>query len=245
MQLTNKEQIFRVLQRAYPKDKVNTLMEDLMLKSHYYHTIISPLKSGEDKNCSEVEYKVFSFFKEKRAEQFRPILLSLMDKKENKQLSLERYEDALHFLYSFFVCYNIIGEEKSNKLEDVVYKYAPILENNFSEQELKNFINGIKKKIPSLQTFTERLKTLGWSNHNDFYKTKKNKDRVRIVLELIEEHLSGKINFEDSTLEHILPDSQDNENALIDRIKLKYGDLPLESPNHSASDFAKKIIGKI
>ncbi len=36
-----------------------------------------------------------------------------------------------------------------------------------------------------------------------------------------------------------------NENALIDRIKLKYGDLPLESPNHSASDFAKKIIGKI
>lgn len=220
MLVTNKEQIFRVLQRAYPKDNVSALMEDIMLKSYYYHTIISPLKSGENRNCSEVEYKVFSFFKEKRAEQFRPILLSLMDKKENKQLALEKYEDALLFLYSFFVCYNIIGEEKSNKLEDVIYKYAPILENNFSEQELKNFIDSIKKKIPSLQTFTERLKTLGWSNHNDFYKTNKNKERVRIVLELIEEHLSGRINFEDSTLEHILPDSQNNENALIGNIIL-------------------------
>lgn len=220
MQVTNKEQIFRILQRAYPKDKVGTLMEDIMLKSRYYHTIISPQKSGENKNCSDIEYKVFSFFKEKRAEQFRPILLSLMDKKENNQLSSKKYENALQFLYSFFVCYNIIGEEKSNKLEDVVYKYAPILENNFDEQELANFINGIKKKIPSLKTFTERLKTLGWSNHNDFYKSSKNKDRVRIVLELIEEHLSGRINFENSTLEHILPDSQDNENALIGNIIL-------------------------
>ena len=102
----------------------------------------------------------------------------------------------------------------------MVYKYAPILENNFGEQELEDFINGIKKKIPSLKTFTERLKTLGWSNHNDFYKSPKNKDRVRIVLELIEEHLSGRINFEGSSLEHILPDSQDNENALIGNIIL-------------------------
>lgn len=220
MQVTNKEQIFRILQRAYPKDKVGALMRDIMLKAHYYHTIISPHKSGENKNCSEMEYKVFSFFKEKRAEQFRPILLSLMDKKEKNQLSFEKYENALRFLYSFYVCYNIIGEEKSNKLEDVVCKYAPILENNFNEQELDNFINSIKKKIPSLQVFIERFKTLGWSNHNDFYKSKKNKDRVRIVLELIEEYLSGRIDFEDSTLEHILPDSQKNENALIGNIIL-------------------------
>ena len=32
--------------------------------------------------------------------------------------------------------------------------------------------------------------------------------------------MSGRINFEDSTLEHILPDSQDNENALIGNIIL-------------------------
>lgn len=220
MQVTQKEQIFRILQKAYPKDKVGVLMEDLMLKSRYYHTIISPQKSGENKNCSEIEYKVFSFFKEKRAEQFRPILLSLMNKKESKQLSSEKYENALQFLYSFFVCYNIIGEEKSNKLEDIVYKYAPLLENNFSEQELEKFISSIKNKIPSFQAFIERFKTLGWSNHNDFYKSKKNKDRVRIVLELIEEHLSGRIEFEASTLEHILPDSQDNENASIGNIIL-------------------------
>ncbi len=33
----------------------------------------------------------------------------------------------------------------------------------------------------------------------------------------------------------------DNEQTLLERIKLKYGSLPVESPNHKASAFAKKI----
>lgn len=217
---TNKDSIYRVLQRTYPKDRVGDLIEDIILKSRYYHTIIAPEKAGENANCSEIEYKVFKFFREKRAEQFRPILLSLMNKKEENLLTSEKYEEVLKFLYAFFVCYNIIGEEKSNKLEDIIYKYAPLLEKNFTEQELENFVTSIKNKIPSQQAFTERLQILGWSNHHDFYRNKKNKERVKIVLELIEEHLSKRTNFEDSTLEHILPDSQDNKNALIGNIIL-------------------------
>jgi len=34
----------------------------------------------------------------------------------------------------------------------------------------------------------------------------------------------------------------DDKQALMKRIKLKYGDLKLESPNHKASEFAKEII---
>ncbi|WP_302024200.1 DUF262 domain-containing protein [uncultured Prevotella sp.] len=235
-QVTSKEAIYRILQKIYPKNEASNLMDDIMLKSKYYHAIISPEKRGSDANCSEIEYKVFHFFKEKRAEQFRPILLSLMSKKEEGLLSIEKYEKVLEFLYAFFICYNIVGEEKSNKLEDVIYKYAPMLENNFNNENLETFINSIKNKIPSLKIFGERLQTLGWSNHNKFYNDKKNKDRVRIVLELVEKHLSGRINFEDLSLEHVLPDSQDSENALIGNIILLEDNINQNCKNKAFKD---------
>lgn len=220
VQSTAKEQIYRTIQKAFPKDNVSELMDDIMLKSKYYHIILKPEKDGDNKNCSPVEYDILKFFKEKRAEQFRPILLSLMKNKDAKEITTYRYEETLYFLYSFFVCYNVIGEEKSNKLEDVIYRYAPMLENNYSEDVLNNFINSIKKKIPSLPTFVERLKIIGWSNHYDFYKTSKNKERIKIILELIEKYLSNREDIQEATLEHVLPDSENVNNALVGNIIL-------------------------
>lgn len=215
-QMSSKEQIYKTIQKVFPKERVSELMEDIMLKSKYYQLILKPNKD----ECSDTEYNVLKFFKDKRAEQFRPILLSLMKKKDDKVINQLKYEEILQFLYSFFICYNIIGEEKSNKLEDVIYKYAPILENKYSEEELDNFVSSIKKKIPTLQIFIERLKVVGWSNHHDFYKASKNKERVRIILELIEKHLSRTNELENVSLEHVYPDSDNVNNALIGNIIL-------------------------
>jgi hypothetical protein len=75
------------------------------------------------------------FFKVKKFEQFRPIILSLIHQKELEKIDNEKYELALKYIYTFFVCYTIIGEEKSNKLEDVVFKYASLLENEYSDEK--------------------------------------------------------------------------------------------------------------
>lgn len=219
----NKEQVYKTIQRAYPKEHVSELLDDLIEKIKLYIIILYPESRGEKRNCSQLEYKIFKFFKTKRAEQFRPILLGLMSKKNSGELQEAKYNEVLRFLFSFFVCYNIIGEEKSNKLEDAIYKYAPIIENEFSDEALDSFVDNIKKKTPTFKTFSEKFRTLGWSNHNDFYKDSKNKDRVKIVLELLENFYSGDDYTDNNyTLEHILPDSQNAANALIGNL------IPLE-----------------
>ena len=236
--ITNKEQVYRTIQKAYPRERVADLLDDLIKKINYYIIILYPESTGEKKNCTQLEYKVFKFFKTKRSEQFRPILLSLMSKKEEGVILESKYNDVLRFLYSFFICYNIIGEEKSNKLEDTIYKYAPIIENEYSDVELNNFLDSLKRKTPTIKTFTDKFKTLGWSNHYDFYKDQKNKERVKIVLELLEEHFSKTDHVTDFTLEHILPDSQDSSNALIGNI------IPLENglnKNCKAKSFKEKL----
>ena len=235
---TNKEQVYKTIQKAYSKERVSELLDDLTLKIKYYIILLYPEKDGEKKNCSPLEYKILKFFKAKRAEQFRPIILGLMNKKDAGILTEDRYNEVLRFLFSFFVCYNIIGEEKSNKLEDTIYKYAPIIENDYSDIELANFIDSLKKKTPTLKTFEEKFRLLGWSNHYDFYRDSKNKERVKTVLELLESYYTGVDYIDDFTLEHIFPDSQDTSNALIGNI------IPLEE-NYNKNCKDKTFVEKL
>lgn len=155
---------------------------------------------------------VFNLIK-KRAIQFRPILMSLMHLKAIGDLTEEAYNEVLLFIYRFFVCYNIIGEEKSNKLEDVIRKYAPLIENEFSEQVIDEFEESLKKRIPDFNTFHNAFRNIGWSNHNTFYKDSKLKNRVVIVLELIESYESRCQDVHSFTIEHIIPDSSNNPEA--------------------------------
>lgn len=210
-----------MIQKATRGKNIGALLDDIQLKSKYYDKIINP-KVGESGNCSPVEERIYSFFRAKRLEQFRPILLSLIHQRELERLSAEKYESAIKYIYNFFVCYTIIGQEKSNKLEDVVFKYAPLLENQFSEELLEEFAEKLKQKIPSYDWFLNAFKNIGWSNHYDLYRDDKEKKKVQIILEVIEKYVSQREDISAYTVEHILPDSQSIDNAQIGNL------IPLE-----------------
>ena len=214
---------YQAIQKATRGHNIGDLFDDIKLKSEYYSRIIHPT-SGAEGNCSAVEYSIFDFFRVKRFEQFRPILLSLIHQKELGKLSSEKYELTLKYIYNFFVCYTIIGEEKSNKLEDVVFKYARMFENDYSDDLLQEFADNLKRKIPSYEWFLNAFKNVGWSNHHDLYKGERNKNRVQIILEVIEKFVSQSHNSHEFTLEHMLPDSAEIANAQIGNL------IPLEEP---------------
>lgn len=216
-----KDSVYKTIQRGTPNKDVNTLFDDILQKVDYYKTILKPIAGGEDRNCSLLEYQIFSFFINKKAEQFRPMFLSLMHQRSINNLNEEKYLETLNYLFLFFVCYNIIGEEKSNKLEDPIYKYSPMLENSFSNDILETFIDSLNKRLPSKEAFINIFRNVGWSNHTVFYNDSKNKERVKLVLEILEKKKSGH-DITDYTLEHILPDSESEENAQIGNL------LPLE-----------------
>ncbi|MCD8395854.1 MAG: DUF262 domain-containing protein, partial [Lachnospiraceae bacterium] len=160
---------YQAIQKATRGQNIGELLDDMELKSKYYSKIIEP-KESEDGNCTPTEAKIYGFFKAKRFEQFRPILLSLIHQRELETLNEGRYELAIKYIYNFFICYTIIGQEKSNKLEDVVFKYAPLFENEFSDNLLQEFAEKLKQKIPSYEWFLNAFKNVGWSNHFDLYR---------------------------------------------------------------------------
>lgn len=212
---------YQAIQKLTRGTNIGDLFDDIKLKSEYYSRIVHPV-SGKDGNCTDVEYGIFDFFRSKRFEQFRPILLSLIHQKELGKLKNDKYQLVLKYIYNFFVCYTIIGEEKSNKLEDVVFKYAPMFEDNYSEELLQEFANNLKRKIPSYEWFLNAFKNIGWSNHHDLYKGERNKNRVQIILEVIEKFVSQSHRAHEFTLEHMLPDYIGIASAQIGNI------IPLE-----------------
>ncbi len=225
---------YQAIQKNSRGREIGSLYNDIKLKSEYYEKLVHPTM-GDNGNCSPIEFEIFDFFRVKRFEQFRPILLSLMHQKEKEALDVQKYELTLKYIYNFFVCYTVIGEEKSNKLEDVVFKYAKILEDRYSDDLLQEFANNLKGKIPSYEWFLNAFKNVGWSKHFGLYTGDKNKKRVQVVLEVIEKFISQRNVVYEFSIEHMLPDSEDIRNSQIgnlipleERLNNNLGDKPLE-----------------
>lgn len=218
---------YKTIQAANKGLSTQELLDDIRLKATYYCKLTNPILTGENANCSKTEFMVYSFFKKKRHEQIRPVLLSLIHQEELNALSTEKYEEAILFLYDFIVCYNIIGQENSNKITNIVYAMAKGLENEYSDKLLQEFIEDLNGKLPGEDTFCTLFSQVGWSHHGGFYDDDKDKERVRVVLEVLERSKSASRTCGDFTIEHILDDQDDACNGRIGNL------IPLEESLNS------------
>ncbi|MCL2682625.1 MAG: DUF262 domain-containing HNH endonuclease family protein [Bacteroidales bacterium] len=239
--------IYKSIQLATKGREVGRLLDDIRLKSSYYSKMLVP----EQDNL--VEYEIFSFFKSSRVELFRPLILSIMNQRANGNIDEQTYVSILEFLYRFFICYKIIGEEGSNKLSDTVHKYAYLIENEYSADKLDECVRSLKAKLPTLELFTNSFKNVGYSNRWEIYQDPKVKERCKLVLELIEKYISGRSVNMDVTIEHILPDSEGVNNAQIGNLFLlesnlnrRCADKPIEEKyeiyNESALMCPRKFV---
>lgn len=104
---------------------------------------------------------------------------------------------------------------ESNHLSDSIVKHSYAIELNCTQQVLDEWKNSFNEKLPSEETFRINLLSLGWSHSWPLYSETKLKDRCKLVLALLEELKSGVRVSEAFTIEHILPDSQAQENSII------------------------------
>ena len=76
--------------------------------------------------------------------------------------------------------------------------------------------------MPTKVEFKNAFKLIGYSNHCEYYHDNKNKQRADMALSILEQIKSGRVDIPSFTIEHIFPDSQNRENAMIGNL------IPLE-----------------
>ena len=209
----NEHRPYKVI-TSHEKSNMILFMRDLLLKAKYYHKIT------QYNDCSPLEKKVFSFFKPRRQQQFRPLVLGMMHQKELGKLSDADYDRYLEYLYEFFICYHIIGEQTSNKIEDVVYAYSCRLENEFSTSLLSDFQKSIVKRIPSEENFVNSIKRIMYSHKFKAYADNRRKENVFAIYELLERELGYLGSFDKMNIEHCNPDFESEDNAHIGNLML-------------------------
>lgn len=213
---------YKQIQQNSKKVEVDSLLQDLRRKTEMYVKLISPVLESNGGSCTLVEYKIFSFFKRKKYMQMRPVLLSIMERYLNGDIDSERYNSILSYLHNYYVCYNIIGEQNSNKLTTCVNKYALSIGGSSDAGIINDFLRELYAKMPSYEAFLNSMNGLGWSHHKGYFEGEKNKERVQTVLEVIERHKNNDLCCDDFTIEHIYDDSEGIESASIGNL------LPLE-----------------
>lgn len=219
--VTKNRAVYDSIKKNTSVPTVNALFADLKLKAKYYQQIVCRRNNNEE-DISEVD-RVFKYMLANRSLLFRPIYLSLLHQNELGNLSEENLIKTLKCIQYFFVCYNLISKETSNKISEGIQKYAEQLENFYSNDVLKQFLLHLKNRMPTKVEFRNTFKLIGYSNHCEYYHDNKNRQRAEMALRILEQIKSGGVDVNSFTLEHILPDSQDRENAIIGNL------IPLES----------------
>lgn len=200
--------------------EVNKLFDDLKLKAKYYQQIVCE-SNIHGEQISEID-RIFRFMQSNRSLLFRPIYLSLLHQTELGKISEENLIKVLKCIQFFFVCYNLISKETSNKISEGIQKYAFQIENHYNYDVLKNFLLHLKNRMPTKDEFRKTFNLIGYSNHSEYYRDKKNKQRAELALNILEQIKSGCTEVQPFTIEHILPDSQNRGNAAIGNL------IPLE-----------------
>lgn len=164
--------------------------------------------------------------------------MSLIHRYKTSDISQEVYEGILVFIKHFFICYNLLGRLTSNKLTDTVLSSAKNLEVEYTPDVLRKFVNGLVRRLPTLEEFAKNFMSIGYSNINEYHKDTSQKRRAQIALETLEIIESGSQTLDAYTIEHLHPDSADIKNANIGNLVLIEPDI-----NEKLADkpFAEKL----
>ncbi|WP_297975592.1 DUF262 domain-containing protein [uncultured Bacteroides sp.] len=218
--VTKNRAVYDAIKKHTSVAEVNRLFCDLKLKAKYYQQIVCE-NSIHDGQITEID-RILKFMLSNRSLLFRPVYLSLLHQTELGNISDEKLIKVFKCIQYFFVCYNLISKETSNKISEGIQKYAFLIENEYSDEVLKRFLQHLKDRMPTKKEFQNTFKLIGYSNHCEYYHDNKNKQRAEMALNILEQIKSGRVDVPLFTIEHILPDSQDRENAMIGNL------IPLE-----------------
>ena len=222
--------VYKKIRDTTDPHKAQALLEDLIIKSSYYKRFLQP-DSDDYEGC------ILLYFKQHRVQVFRPLILSLMHKYDTGEISEKLYLDSLAFIYRFHVCDKVIGGFESNHLTDSIAKHSYAIEKQFEgEKTLNEWRGSFIEKLPSFESFQKSFSTIGWSHHYVPFEGSKNKERCRVVLEMLEEIQTGQNLVGEYTVEHILPDANDDTNSSIGNLLLLEGSLNCKCSNKSLQE---------
>ncbi|MBQ9531411.1 MAG: DUF262 domain-containing protein [Eubacterium sp.] len=206
---------YRTLREQTARQDVYNLLVDLEKKSNYYYNICNvpnEIYTEKIRYCLE-------FFNKFGISIIRPVLLSLFEAYDDGKLSNKVLEDTIIKIKNFLSVFVVVCQQKTNKIEDIIYNSAKTLHCGFTRETLNAFITSLFEKKPTYEMFMTSLGQINYSNKKELYDGdyKPSKKHCEYILREMELFLSHSDDYvlTKFTIEHIKPDSQGGKANLV------------------------------
>ncbi|MGO0883297.1 DUF262 domain-containing protein [Clostridioides difficile] len=153
--------------------------------------------------------------------QVRIVLLALYDLRDKKIIDHKLFKSTIIFLENFHFSYNAIVSGRSNSFESIYSSFAIALRKCTTKDEAieiinQKLINRVNKLFPSFEQFSKKFIKLTYSK-----KENNSNVKVKYILNKLNcYYMEQEIFADDSSVEHILPESDGQVNLNIGNLIL-------------------------
>ncbi len=192
------------------EDAYSTFLEDLYYNSQNYMKIVNPKR--EDYNNRKEFFWLVQALKDINLTfnvvQTRIALLALYDAKQRNVITAEQFKKAVLTMENFHFAFTAVCSLRTNNLESIYSRFAIALRKCNNKQETsivikEKLIDPIDKSFPEFDLFSKRFKELLYSK-KDVTTNMKTKYAIQKLGCYFDD---GEIFKDDSSIEHILPET--------------------------------------
>ncbi len=209
---TKDESVFKIIKANTDKEKVNELLDELLVSSEKYIWFYQPEQCKLKELCSSLE-----FFRLINHRQFRPLFMAVFESFESGKISEKDIVKIGKFLTNFSFGFTFVMGNNSNLIDSKIHMLAQNVYKNPTKESLDKIKIELMPYYPNYEEFKYSFMNMGFSNKNKKYKNSNNRKRMFYVLKTIEEYKQETnelvCNISECNIEHIMNDSETNENT--------------------------------
>jgi uncharacterized protein with ParB-like and HNH nuclease domain len=219
------KKLFPVFKKEVKKAKAKDYLNNLLSDSKIYRAIHETSYEW-GKNEAEVA-KSLSALQLFKLSQPTPATLSLVRAYKNKKIKYAKLRDTISSIEKFHFIFTAITSSRSSGGISAMYssfakKLFESQDSQKASDEIADFKEKLRKKLPSLDEFKVAFKEVIYTNSNS-----KQKNLVRYILRNFSEYHSYKspVDFDDLTIEHLQPQSKIDNNEWTEQVVGSLGNL--------------------
>ena len=191
---------------------MNELLDELLVSSEKYIWFYQPEQCKLKELCSSLE-----FFRLINHRQFRPLFMAVFESFESGKISEKDIVKIGKFLTNFSFGFTFVMGNNSNLIDSKIHMLAQNVYKNPTKESLDKIKIELMPYYPNYEEFKYSFMNMGFSNKNKKYKNSNNRKRMFYVLKTIEEYKQETnelvCNISECNIEHIMNDSETNENT--------------------------------
>lgn len=213
---------FKAEVKPKTKDGYKRFLQEIEDTAKLYVKIIAPKRSDFEnrKEYFGIVQSLNALTNYFNIVQVRIALIALLEAKEHDRISMKQFKKIVYYLDNFHFAYNAVGAKPTNKLETIYSRFAISLRAATSKQDAIKCIDKLVTELDdiyiSYQDFEDRFVILEYSKKDNpsNLKTKYAINKIACCYE------SSEVFDDDGSIEHILSESESDDNLNIGNLIL-------------------------